>query len=478
MPRGCLRLLVFLALFCLAISLSCWGHGNSYRGEACIESENSSCNSAISFFESKATIHYYKADLNQSHRRRFFVYIPVLNELGLLEKIVREAQLAASATESSRFAFDFLILDNTGCAFAQRGNHNGKTALRSSSEGEEEGGHNGPRFDRLRESLLHGERLDCPAVQDRLSQLTEQHPPQSKGEVSVQIIRHSFVTLSFSQSMNFVLRHAQAAGQDYVLFAHSDMSVLDRRIFPLLVGFIGDRRRDRQLLPTSLSVLNAFCFAFTNYDALAVVDVRAVNRLVGDFDERLSYYGDTDFFLRCELAGLPAHHLPFETYVGHKSMASIANGPRYGRAVMRSVPSWRAYYESKWRDELHLPTDTTNCTFVSLSWTPPAAMEAPISSAGVKTRAACPGRRRVDLLLQQLVLLTKPPRRVFVRHVQWDLSASDDLGEDRLVIVGLRLYMLPQAVMDDWAGSVDWGRVVAALCAQAVDIHQALFRVP
>ena len=404
--------------------------------------------------------------------RTLFIYVPVLNELGGLQSLIDQAargvEAHASDPSATPYTLNFFILDNTGCDIRRRDNSNHVIVdpLRSAQLSDDQGE---PRYSALREELLHSEGLACDEVLAQLDRLAQQPPPL----VSVSIIRVAHVTLSFAQSMNFMLRHARSHRQRLVLFAHSDVTIVDNRIFFTLFAFI------ETMSPSTAEAKKAtpFCFAFTNYDALAVVDVRSTHHFVGDFDERLSYYGDTDYFLRCELAGLPVHHLPYNGQVEHRTRASIGNSVRYGQAVRRSVPSWRVYYETKWSEVYNLRTDYVNFTFAHLSWKiDDQDSRADDTEMGLRsTLQRCSAlRRNVTALIDAFVASAKPPKKLLVRYVEW--SQQDDVSGIR--ISSVRLYMLPPSAMDDWAEAVQWPNVAAAVCAHAVEVKQSLFRIP
>ena len=88
-------------------------------------------------------------------------------------------------------------------------------------------------------------------------------------------------------------------------------------------------------------------------------------------------------------------------------------------------------------------------------------------------------------LLAAFTSAARPPRQLLIRFVEWEQVAAETNGgaDGRgapllLAISGVRLYVLPPAVMEEWAEAVQWPRVASAVCADSVDVQQSLFRIP
>ena len=140
------------------------------------------------------------------------------------------------------------------------------------------------------------------------------------------------VPLTFSQSMNFFLRHAIREKCDVFLFMHNDASTDSATIEKLLK--LADTKRGH------------WGVIFTHYDALAAFNMEAM-REVGEWDTNLpQYFADNDYYRRVRLAGWETEDtgLPVE----HKASSTINADAE--RAFLNGVtfPLYEEYYKRKW----------------------------------------------------------------------------------------------------------------------------------
>jgi hypothetical protein len=154
------------------------------------------------------------------------------------------------------------------------------------------------------------------------------------GEWPVQVFRPD-VPLSFSQTMNLLLRRARGHVCDVLFLMHSDAEAepdTPQRLLAAAEAAIQANRR--------------WGVIFTNYDALAAFNMRMVEE-VGLWDTLLpQYFSDNDYYRRVELCG---YELIFsELPVRHEASQTIRGDPvrKYLNDV--TFPLYERYYRAKW----------------------------------------------------------------------------------------------------------------------------------
>lgn len=145
------------------------------------------------------------------------------------------------------------------------------------------------------------------------------------------------VSLSFSQSMNFIQNAALAGDCEVCLFMHNDAEAR-----PGVAKKLLDR------LAAALAEGRNWGVAFTCYDTLAALNLRAV-RKVGAWDSNLpQYFADNDYYRRLQLAGFEVIETGLP--VLHHNDASSTIKSDAERAFLNAItfPLYEEYYRRKW----------------------------------------------------------------------------------------------------------------------------------
>jgi GT2 family glycosyltransferase len=145
------------------------------------------------------------------------------------------------------------------------------------------------------------------------------------------------VSLSFSQSMNFIQATALARHCDACLFMHNDAE-----------AHPGVAEKLLKRLAEAFSAGQNWGVAFTHYDTLAAFNLRAV-RQVGAWDTNLpQYFADNDYYRRLQLAGFEVIETSLTVTHHGGASATIKSDPQ--RAFINSItfPLYQEYYRRKW----------------------------------------------------------------------------------------------------------------------------------
>lgn len=144
------------------------------------------------------------------------------------------------------------------------------------------------------------------------------------------IVQWPTVPLSFSQSMNFFQRIAKH--DDILIIMHSDAEA------------VGDTAQ--RLLDLAWLQAGKWGVLFTNYDALAAFNMKAVAE-VGEWDTNLpQYFSDNDYYRRMRLAGWECRDTGLP--VKHEASSTIKADPKLAFINRVTFNLYREYYRAKW----------------------------------------------------------------------------------------------------------------------------------
>ena len=143
------------------------------------------------------------------------------------------------------------------------------------------------------------------------------------------------VPLSFSQTMNLMLRETRDNGAVICIWMHSDAEAAPGTCTELL-------RLAREYTASG----RKWGVLFTNYDALSAINMTAADD-VGEWDTNLQWYAsDCDWYYRMKLCGwelvetnLPVYHEPSQT---------LKADPLISAQVNAMFPYRTLYYAQKW----------------------------------------------------------------------------------------------------------------------------------
>lgn len=148
------------------------------------------------------------------------------------------------------------------------------------------------------------------------------------------------VPLSFSQSMNHLLALAAESDCAALLFMHNDAEAAEGTPEALL----------REVERAEAAGRN-WGVAFTNYDTLAAIRLKAANR-IGPWDTNLpQYFADNDYYRRLRLAGWEAIETKLPVLHHNDASSTIKSDPRRNFLNGVTFPLYAEYYRRKWGGE-------------------------------------------------------------------------------------------------------------------------------
>lgn len=140
------------------------------------------------------------------------------------------------------------------------------------------------------------------------------------------------VTLTFSQTQNWMLELAKGYAVPFYLFMHSDAEAGEGTV--------------EKLVEMAQNQTGKWGAIFTAYDALAAYNVEAMTA-IGGWDTMLSWYcSDNDCYRRLRLAGYPT--LESNLPVKHTPSQTLNSDPEVARRVNLEIPFRESYYRAKW----------------------------------------------------------------------------------------------------------------------------------
>jgi hypothetical protein len=146
------------------------------------------------------------------------------------------------------------------------------------------------------------------------------------------VFRVACPPLSFTQMMNWAQAEARERGVDYMVFMHNDAEC---------VGNVAVRVLEYARRHPEAGVV------FTNYDAVAVFRVRAIQD-VGPWDETFRwYFADVDYYHRMKLHGWQLHNFGGQDVIHHASQTQQAD-PAIARDVGAHWKWHGDHYRHKW----------------------------------------------------------------------------------------------------------------------------------
>jgi GT2 family glycosyltransferase len=145
------------------------------------------------------------------------------------------------------------------------------------------------------------------------------------------------VPLTFTQSMNYIIRLAEERGCDIWMYMHSDAEAHE-----------GTPETFLSIVESLLKEDRKWAVALTLGDTLAAYNMEA-QKEIGYYDTIIrDYFADTDYYYRMELAGYERVFTPLSEKMSHFQSATINSDIR--RAFINTItyPQAQAYYELKW----------------------------------------------------------------------------------------------------------------------------------
>lgn len=148
------------------------------------------------------------------------------------------------------------------------------------------------------------------------------------------------IPMTFSQSMNWEMRHAGLQGIKFCLHMHSDAVIPEGDITKLLEFARETDERTKK-----------WAVIYTHYDILACYNPQAY-LAVGGYDTNLpNYFSDNDWYRRCKLAGwelvqMVGHNV--EHGVNGEGSQTINSDLRLKFLNGQTFPLYAEYYKKKW----------------------------------------------------------------------------------------------------------------------------------
>jgi predicted O-methyltransferase YrrM len=158
-------------------------------------------------------------------------------------------------------------------------------------------------------------------------------------EWSIPVLR-PHVPLTFSQSMNLLLREAARRDCDTLLFMHNDAEAAEGTPEKLLATLREARESRRR-----------WGAVFTHYDTLAAFDLEAA-RAIGGWDTTLPhYFADNDYYRRLRLYGYEIVDTGLAVTHHNDASSTVKSEPTRGFLNGVTFPLYASYYAAKWGGE-------------------------------------------------------------------------------------------------------------------------------
>lgn len=148
------------------------------------------------------------------------------------------------------------------------------------------------------------------------------------------------VPLTYSQSMNWMLKDAKNQGADVIIHFHSDAYSTNPKAESELLEKISE---------TEAAGTKWACL-WTHYDLLWAINVKALDDIGGWDTTFPAYFGDQDARRRWELAGWEC----IDTHIkgiDHEGSATINSDPKLQFMNAQTFPLYSYYYQIKWDGE-------------------------------------------------------------------------------------------------------------------------------
>lgn len=192
-----------------------------------------------------------------------------------------------------------------------------------------------------RPDLLDRALLSFPQLRNELTILDNSGYKQ-EDETKGGIVRYYQppVPLTYSQSMNWMLKDAMDRKVDFILHFHSDaFSVNPNAVDELLEKVREYRDAGRK-----------WACAWTHYDLLWAINPVALED-IGGWDTNLpTYFGDNDARRRWELAGWECINTNIQG-VDHEGSATINSDAKLQFLNQKTFPLYSYYYQERWGGE-------------------------------------------------------------------------------------------------------------------------------
>ena len=187
-----------------------------------------------------------------------------------------------------------------------------------------------------RPDLLQRAVASFPYLQDELTLVDNSAEGQHVSVQGATTFRPP-VPLTYSQSMNWMLKDAREKKVDFILHFHSDASSQNPYAVSQLLTFV------RELRDTN----RRWGCAWSYYDILWAINPKAMSD-VGGWDTNLpNYFTDNDTRRRLELAGWECIDTGIQG-IGHEGSATINADPKLKFVNGIMFPLYRRYYTAKW----------------------------------------------------------------------------------------------------------------------------------
>jgi hypothetical protein len=145
------------------------------------------------------------------------------------------------------------------------------------------------------------------------------------------------ISLTFSQSLNYIFHEARRRGSKVCLMMHNDAEVQPGTVEALL-----------NLASTASSEGRRWGVIFTHYDTLAAFNMNAVCE-TGSWDTALpQYYADNDYYRRLKLAGWEWIVTKLAVKHHNEHSSTIKSDPWRNLVNTVTFPLYGQYYAAKW----------------------------------------------------------------------------------------------------------------------------------
>ncbi|WP_313802439.1 glycosyltransferase family 2 protein [Cytobacillus sp.] len=145
------------------------------------------------------------------------------------------------------------------------------------------------------------------------------------------------VPLTFTQSMNYIIRLAEEKECEVWMYMHCDAEAHEGTPEALLT-----------IVENTIKEGRKWGVIFTLYDTLAAYSMEA-QKEIGYFDTIIrDYFADTDYYRRMNLAGFELISTPLSNKMNHVGSASIHSDSNRAFITTITFPQSEAYYIAKW----------------------------------------------------------------------------------------------------------------------------------
>lgn len=186
------------------------------------------------------------------------------------------------------------------------------------------------------------------SVKDVFSNIIVTNHSEQPLEVKYATVIEPPVPLSFSQSMNWFKKMSLEKGDDYFLWAHTDMIAPD-----------GAAQQFKEYIETNFNT-NWGIF-FTSYDILSAYHTKNLQNINWDARMFPNYFADNDYHRLVTLAGLEIKYSGIKVIHENGGSSTIKNQDLWHKQHIINFPLHKEAYKAKWGN--YPPNETFETPF-------------------------------------------------------------------------------------------------------------------